>query len=321
MPSLPAHAKLDRLANDIHAFVHKPLTALLQSFTQIAERLREEKKDEDLRAVFGEDLLKELAYLMKERHGTVFFHDALEHLLALDSDQMTKARAPGCELHVELSPEEKKVNGQVSGKIAFRQSFTAQEFKAVLEKEASVNGVGPAKVPALKRPTDLRLWTYRRITDQVMISAYKLQTGQVLLDCGFFTCRVVSEKEAQNVTMTDKPSFAYGAVIERVVDGDTLLVLIDLGFGNIVRERLRLRGVNTPELGTPEGEAAKAVVEKLLPPGTPLVIKSSQTDDYGRFVADVFYLNADSSPEDIAKSGVYLNQKLMDDGLAQRMQC
>ena len=98
--------------------------------------------------------------------------------------------------------------------------------------------------------------------------------------------------------------------------------------GFIVRDRLRLRGIDCPETGTPGGDRAKRFVEKLLPAspaggpaGATVVIKSHKwkTDIHGRFVVDVFYKEGVDDPEAIIKDGTYLNQELIDKGYAVRM--
>lgn len=52
------------------------------------------------------------------------------------------------------------------------------------------------------------------------------------------------------------PAYRYAADVLRVIDGDTLEVRVDLGFSVYVAERIRLRGVNAPELNRrgPTGE-------------------------------------------------------------------
>jgi micrococcal nuclease len=40
--------------------------------------------------------------------------------------------------------------------------------------------------------------------------------------------------------------YIYQATLERVVDGDTVDVVIDLGFSTFRRERIRLYGVDAP---------------------------------------------------------------------------
>lgn len=54
------------------------------------------------------------------------------------------------------------------------------------------------------------------------------------------------------------------ATVIRVVDGDTLVLQLDLGWHITLGSRCRLIGVNAPELSTEEGQAAKRwVVDKL----------------------------------------------------------
>ena len=109
---------------------------------------------------------------------------------------------------------------------------------------------------------------------------------------------------------TEKDLFTYRAKIDRVVDGDTLRVEIDLGFGISVREYLRLRGIDAPEMDTDEGKRAKTFVELELRKVEEIILTSTRDDKYGRYLADVFYG---------AEEKFYLNQKLLDDGFAVRM--
>ena len=44
--------------------------------------------------------------------------------------------------------------------------------------------------------------------------------------------------------------YEYNAEVLRVVDGDTIDVLIDVGFSTFKKERVRLHGINTPECRT-----------------------------------------------------------------------
>lgn len=121
------------------------------------------------------------------------------------------------------------------------------------------------------------------------------------------------------------PLYVYRAEVENVVDGDTLLVRIDLGFGVWISQRVRFRGINTAELtknGVPIADAseralkAKAFVEDKLK-GIPFVVlKSYKTDIYGRFVADVFYHPTLEKKEDIAVKGIFLNEEILQAGFA-----
>lgn len=64
----------------------------------------------------------------------------------------------------------------------------------------------------------------------------------------------------------------------RIIDGDTFRMGPD---------RIRLRGVDTPELNEPGGEAARQRLEQLLRQGPIRIVPQGQ-DVYGRIVADVF---------------------------------
>jgi len=108
----------------------------------------------------------------------------------------------------------------------------------------------------------------------------------------------------------------YAGVVERVVDGDTLKVRIDLGFDVWRVEKIRLRGVDTPELGTPGGKEAKTFVEKTLADTPFVVLRTYKTDRYSRYVADVFYDPLLATKAKVFAKGKFLNQELLDKKLA-----
>lgn len=64
----------------------------------------------------------------------------------------------------------------------------------------------------------------------------------------------------------------------RAVDGDTI---------RVGAERIRLRGIDTPELSELEGPAAKRRLEELMRSGS-IRIEPRGRDVYNRLVADVF---------------------------------
>ena len=57
--------------------------------------------------------------------------------------------------------------------------------------------------------------------------------------------------------------YNYGVKINRIVDGDTLDVMIDLGFNTHVKRRLRMYGINAPESRTRDlEEKARGLASK-----------------------------------------------------------
>ena len=67
--------------------------------------------------------------------------------------------------------------------------------------------------------------------------------------------------------------YEYNAEVVRVVDGDTVILDIDLGMNVWMRnERIRLAGINAPELRTPEGIAAQSALQLKLLEGDMAVV-------------------------------------------------
>lgn len=60
-----------------------------------------------------------------------------------------------------------------------------------------------------------------------------------------------------------EPSFIYKANVVRVIDGDTIVVDVDLGMRVFVRQSLRLYGINAPELRGPKAEPERATAAKV----------------------------------------------------------
>lgn len=84
----------------------------------------------------------------------------------------------------------------------------------------------------------------------------------------------------------------YAARVLRVIDGDTLVVDLDLGLGITARQTVRLLGVNTPELRGDDaaaGAAAKVFVASLTLGLDVLVRTHKDRDDkYGRLLAEIW---------------------------------
>ncbi len=100
--------------------------------------------------------------------------------------------------------------------------------------------------------------------------------------------------------------YTYKATIPRVVDGDTVEANVDLGFGITVKQRLRLLGVNTPEIvgeyrdkGLEAKEWLATVVE-----GQEVVVQTvkDKKDKYGRYLA-VIWLDGESINDDLIQMG------------------
>lgn len=74
---------------------------------------------------------------------------------------------------------------------------------------------------------------------------------------------------------TLKDLFTYAAIVEKVIDADTLKVRIKLPLKQWITQTLRLRGIDCPELSTPQGRAAKRYVVSMIKKSSKLFIRSS----------------------------------------------
>ena len=115
--------------------------------------------------------------------------------------------------------------------------------------------------------------------------------------------------------------YTYGAQVLRVIDGDTVWVEINCGFGVSIEEKLRLRGIDTPEIASAEGVVARLFAAERLKVGATIALTTSRSDLYDRYVADVFYLPeaADGDAATALAEGRDLNRELIEEGLATPM--
>jgi micrococcal nuclease len=109
--------------------------------------------------------------------------------------------------------------------------------------------------------------------------------------------------------------YTYKAKLDRVIDGDTIDVNIDLGFDISVHKRVRLAGIDTPESRTRDleekkrGLAAKDRLIDILSKGD-LVVESKEVGKYGRVLGSLTI-----HPDDLGLP-IDVNQTLIDEGHA-----
>jgi endonuclease YncB( thermonuclease family) len=70
-------------------------------------------------------------------------------------------------------------------------------------------------------------------------------------------------------------------VVDSLHDGDTIYVKCDLGWDITEFVRVRILGINAPELKTDAGKAALAFAETLVKPGDAVTVESHGWDKYG----------------------------------------
>ena len=98
--------------------------------------------------------------------------------------------------------------------------------------------------------------------------------------------------------------------VERVVDGDTVDVVLDLGFGLFKKERVRVAGVDTPEKRTRNdrekllGNDATAFAEQWFAEHEGTIVRTEKDGKYGRMLG-WFYRGEEC-----------FNHRLIDEGYA-----
>lgn len=81
--------------------------------------------------------------------------------------------------------------------------------------------------------------------------------------------------------------YQYKATVNRVIDGDTVNLTIDLGFRLSMTSNCRLAGINAPEMSTEEGKTSKIALTIMLGSGDKVTINSTGLDKYGRPVVEI----------------------------------
>jgi endonuclease YncB( thermonuclease family) len=133
--------------------------------------------------------------------------------------------------------------------------------------------------------------------------------------------REVKKDEAAGILKRPTDAeYVFWVEVVKVVDADTLLLNIDSGFKNWRHgERIRLAKLNAPELTTKKGKEAHIYVRDQLAKARGIVVKTEKADDFGRYVAHVFYSLQDDRLAAVYENGIYLNDELLKKGLAERM--
>lgn len=118
--------------------------------------------------------------------------------------------------------------------------------------------------------------------------------------------------------------YYYQANVIKVIDGDTIELEIDLGFGISKKFKARLWGINAPELSHAKsdeekvkGLESKARLEQWLKDNSPdskILIKSHdgkqlKQEKYGRWLIEVY-------PTNKSESSISLNDLLVKEGYA-----
>jgi endonuclease YncB( thermonuclease family) len=221
-------------------------------------------------------------------------------------------------------------------KRAQKENWTVDKTRSEVKKLKAAK-----QITVSEAPTDGPLIPIKGTLDtyRVVLAAAGPWQGKRVVDLGFSNYHrpardlTFNEKEIIQVSekgrltrlknAAEEDLFTYRAWILNTTDGDTIWALIDLGFGFITKQHLRLRGLDASEIASRDGIRAKRFVEKelgvaaseriskssraVIGAPVPMIITSTKSDKYDRYLADVWI------------GGKHLNQLLLDQGLAVKI--
>ena len=113
------------------------------------------------------------------------------------------------------------------------------------------------------------------------------------------------------------PSYLYKAEVRDVIDADTVLLDIDLGFEVIRRQSIRLARIDAPPRDTTLGKQGRRFVREQLATARTVVVNTRKYDIHRRYVAHLFYAFNSRGIEHTFLKGRYLNQELVSKGFAK----
>ena len=117
--------------------------------------------------------------------------------------------------------------------------------------------------------------------------------------------------------------YEYKAIVDRVVDGDTIKCTIDLGFSTWKKVTVRMEGINTPESRTRDleekerGLAAKARLQEILEYNdNQCILKVSGLGKFGRALATVHVSSLSPISTETGITDINVNKQLIKEGHA-----
>jgi endonuclease YncB( thermonuclease family) len=313
--------------------------AVLTSNWKIGLKIIEVTQEKKSRATYGNKILHQLSKDLNRKYQKGFSESNLRYFRKFYLDYKTKRFYSELSWthYVSLLQIENSKDRLHLEKLAIQKKLTSRNLENLVKQKlleaknkSKIKLDQESKSNILKKP-NLQLYTYR------ITRKYKEESKNSIphLDLGFSILLEEKEKiakfkmgsillsskdtKAYSFELNDNPKelFTYKAYLERVIDGDTILVNIDLGFSISVEQRLRLRGLDAPEINTAKGILSKRFVESTLKDCKFLILKTHGKDKYDRYLVDVFYIKNETSEEKVINEGIFLNNELLEKNYAE----
>lgn len=79
----------------------------------------------------------------------------------------------------------------------------------------------------------------------------------------------------------------YHASVARVIDADTMEIVCDLGFHVAIKVTIRVLGVDSPEIRTPEGRAAAQYARDLFGADPNVIVRTELDRSFARYIGAI----------------------------------
>ncbi len=336
----------DTIRNEIEEGKERAINAMEQEKRQIYWNIGKHIKDHLLqnedRAEYGDSLIIQLAGELKL--SKTLLYDSVHLYEEYPNIFHSSGKLTWTHFRVLIHVPEKQARQEFEAKIV-EESLSVSELKKLLQNEKKPQK--EPEEPQIEEPENQEeIASEEQIQKPVLNTkrgqpyVYRIQKVQekAMVDLGFMTyvespyqevktgrplkeniVQVEKNQQEYQFTNMDKgvaPHYTYKAYVIEVIDGDTIWVNIDLGFSTWTKQKLRLRGINAKEIESTQGQQAKEYIEARLNQCKFIAVKTYWRDKFSRYLADLFYIKRETDIYKVAEGGEFLNQELLDKGLA-----
>ena len=221
----------------------------------------------------------------------------------IEREQLTERAGYGNGLVEQLADELGMAHATLQRAVRFARSYPAEPEPGLswAHYSALLSVADPAARAYYEARAVEENWGRRRLREAIADRAHEGTEGRGL---------------AAALKRPKDGNYIYRCEVRHVIDGDTLVAYMDLGFDVIKEQRVRLANVAAAKPKTVAGRAAaQDVRERLARAGTVVLKTQRRNDAHGRYVAHVFYSGEpNASAEDVYRKGTYLNGELLKAG-------
>jgi len=323
-----------KLVQEIGAIYEGARKAAVEAYWKIGQMIVEVEQNGSLRAGYGDGLIKQLSDDLSQRFGQGFSERNLARMRTfyLRFPILPLAAKLTWSQYVEILPLASKTSQQRLIKKVMQDKLDSKMIRRLVrqenlkheESEASKELSAPSHLPPSK--------PLKQIRGKLHTHKIAEKGGALYLDFGFKQYLALTSQQSTRFSKVDiveagedgslrKLSeakkgdlYTYEVALDRVIDGDTQWYFVFArGSGGarvMTHAKLRLRGIDCPEIATQAGKEAKKLIEGLLKKAVKVTAVTTKPDKYERYLSDIF-IETETGEE------IFLNNELLAKGYAR----